>query len=35
MAEYEEQSCDENRDTLPDYELRATLAASPKKGSAA
>jgi hypothetical protein len=26
MAEYEEQLCDEERDTLPDYELRAAQA---------
>ena len=26
MADYEEQLCDEDRDTLPDYELRAAQA---------
>jgi predicted nucleic acid-binding Zn ribbon protein len=27
MADYEDQSCDENRDTLPDYECRRNQAA--------
>jgi hypothetical protein len=31
MSEYEEQSCDENRDELPDYEHRAMLAAAPEQ----
>ena len=34
MEEYDEQVCDENRDTLPDYEYRREYAAHGIKGDA-
>jgi hypothetical protein len=32
MAEYEDHLCDENRETLPDFEYRREQAAAPEKG---